>query len=83
VILSLSILWRGKAPPLSLSKLKIMTITRDFVSDLSEEFVEDYLTTPELQQKFIDQVLDYAEGCCETEQELYCFVDGLLMNLYN
>lgn len=61
-----------------------MNITRDFVSNLSEEFVEDYLTTPELQQRFINQVLDYAEGgCIGTEQELCCFIDGLLMNLYN
>ena len=26
---------------------------------------------------YIDQVVDYAEGCCETEQEILCFVDGL------
>jgi hypothetical protein len=56
---------------------------RKFVTELSDEFVDDYLTTPELQQRFIKQVVDYAKGCCETEQEIYCFVDGLLMNLYN
>jgi len=53
-----------------------------FVTDLSEDFVDDYLTTPELQQRFIDQVVDYAWGCCETHPEILCFVDGLLMNLY-
>lgn len=53
---------------------------RKFITELSEDFVDDYLTTPELQQRFIDQVVDYAEGSCETEQEIYCFVDGLLMS---
>ena len=52
---------------------------RNYVTELSEDFVDDYLTTPELQQRFIDQVMDYAEGCCETGQEICCFVDGLLM----
>lgn len=60
-----------------------MKITKQFITELSEDFVDDYLTTPELQQRFIEQVFDYADGCCETEQELLCFVDGLLMNLYN
>lgn len=64
-----------------------MTITlidnlRQFITNLSEDFVDDYLTTSELKQKFIDKVVDYAESCCETDQELYCFIDGLLMNLY-
>jgi hypothetical protein len=55
-----------------------------YVTELSDDFANDYLTTPELKQRFIDQVVSYAEGgCCETEQELLCFVDGLLMNLYN
>ena len=56
---------------------------KQFIINLSEEFIDDYLITPELQQRFIDQVYHYANGCCETDQELYCFVDGLLMNLYN
>jgi hypothetical protein len=57
--------------------------TREFITELSEDFTDDYLVTPELQQRFIEQVLDYVEGeCCTTEQELYCFVDGLLMNIY-
>jgi hypothetical protein len=56
--------------------------TKQFITELSNDFIDDYLTTPELQQKFINQVFDYAEGCCETEQELLCFVDGLLINLY-
>jgi hypothetical protein len=54
----------------------------EYVTELSENFTYDYLTTPELQQRFIDQVVNYAEGCCKTEQEMLCFVDGLLMNLY-
>jgi hypothetical protein len=52
-----------------------------FITDLSEDFTEEYLTTPELKQSFIDQVYDYASGCCETDQEMYCYIDGLLMNL--
>lgn len=55
---------------------------REYATNISEEFVDDYLTIPELQQRFIDQVVDYAEGCCETEQEILCFVDGFLINLY-
>ena len=43
----------------------------EYVTELSNDFTDDYLTTPELQQRFIDQVVNYAEGCCETEQELY------------
>lgn len=54
-----------------------------YVTELSNEFIDDYLITPELQQQFINQVVNYAEGCCKTEQELLCFVDGLLINLYN
>jgi hypothetical protein len=42
-----------------------------------------HLTTPELKQRFIDQVFDYVNDCCETERELCCFIDGLLMNIYN
>jgi hypothetical protein len=53
-----------------------------YVTELSEDFKDDYLTTPELQQRFIDQVVEYYEGCVETESELHCFIDGLLMNLY-
>jgi hypothetical protein len=60
-----------------------MVITREFVEELSEDFVDDYLTTPELQQRFVKQVLNYVDGGVETEQELYCFVDGLLINLYS
>ena len=57
--------------------------TREFITELSEDFTDEYLVTPELQQRFIEQVLDYVVGeCCTTEQELYCFVDGLLMNIY-
>jgi hypothetical protein len=55
--------------------------TIESITELSNDFTDDYLTTPELQQRFINQVFDYASGCCETEQEVYCFVDGLLMNL--
>ncbi len=54
-----------------------------FTTKLSNDFIDTHLTTPELQQRFIDQVVDYVEGCCETEREIFCFVDGLLMNLYN
>jgi hypothetical protein len=57
--------------------------TIETITALSEDFIDDYLTTPELQQRFINQVFDYAEGCCETEQELLCFIDGLLINFYN
>jgi hypothetical protein len=57
-------------------------ITIETITDLSDDF--DILTTPELKQRFIEHVYSYAlDGCCETEQELYCFIDGLLMNLYN
>ena len=57
--------------------------TREFITKLSEDFTDDYLATSELQQRFIEQVLNYVDsGCCTTEQELYCFVDGLLMNIY-
>jgi hypothetical protein len=58
-----------------------MLITKQDIANLSEEFYQDHLTTPELQQKFIDQVFDYAKDCVETDQELYCFIDGLLMDL--
>jgi hypothetical protein len=57
-------------------------ITIETITDLSNDF-EDILTTPELKKRFIDQVFSYSEGCCETEQELYCFIDGLLMNLHS
>jgi len=58
-------------------------ITKEQITSLSEDFTDDYLVTPELKQRFIDQVFDYANGCCETDRELFCFIDGLLMNLYN
>jgi hypothetical protein len=54
---------------------------KEYVIELSNEFTDNYLTTPELQQRFINQVVDYGSGCCETEQELLCYVDGLLMTL--
>lgn len=56
-------------------------ITIETITELADDF--DALTTPELKKRFIEQVLSYSEGCCETEQELYCFIDGLLMNLYS
>ena len=55
-------------------------ITIETITELADDF-EGILTTPELKKRFIEQVFDYSEGCCETEQELYCFIDGLLMNL--
>jgi len=54
-----------------------------YVTKLSEDFVDDYLTNPELQKRFINQVLHYANDLCGTEQELLAFVDGLLINLYD
>ena len=57
--------------------------TIEAITELSEDFTDDYLTTPELKQRFIDQVFDYGNGCCNTEQELYCFIDGLLINFFN
>jgi hypothetical protein len=58
-------------------------ITIETITDLSNDFTDVYLTTPELQQRFIKQVFDYSEACCETEGEVLCFIDGLLMNLYS
>lgn len=57
--------------------------TKEIITQLSDDFTDDYLTTPELKQRFIDTVFDYANACCETDQELYCFIDGLLMNFNN
>lgn len=57
--------------------------TKEIITQLSEDFTDDYLTTPELKQRFIDTVFDYVSGCCETDQELFCFIDGLLMNFNN
>jgi hypothetical protein len=57
--------------------------TIEHITEWAEDFTETHLTTPELKQRFIDQVFDYANGCCETERELCCFIDGLLMNIYN
>jgi len=54
---------------------------RNYVTELSEDFMADYLITPAKQEWFINQVLDYASDCCETEQEINCFVDGLLMTI--
>ena len=54
---------------------------KTYVEELSNDFTDDYLTTPELQQRFINQVVSYGKDCCETEQELLCFVDGLLMSM--
>jgi hypothetical protein len=56
-------------------------ITIETITELADDF--DTLTTPELKKRFIEQVFSYSEGCCEMEQELYCFIDGLLMNLYS
>ena len=56
-------------------------ITIDEITELADDF--DELTTPELKRYFIEQVFNYSLGCCETKQELYCFVDGLIMNLYS
>jgi hypothetical protein len=58
-------------------------VTIEHIIEWAEDFTETHLTTPELKQRFIDQVFDYANGCCETERELCCFIDGLLMNIYN
>jgi hypothetical protein len=57
--------------------MKIKNLKK-YVTELSNDFTDDYLTTPKLQQQFINQVVDYGTGCCETEQELLCYVDGLL-----
>lgn len=65
-------------------KLKYMNEINDlktYVIELSNDFTDDYLTTSELQQRFINQVIDYGSECCKTEQELLCYVDGLLMNI--
>jgi hypothetical protein len=53
-----------------------------FTTELINDFIDTHLTTPELRQRFIDQVVDYAEHCCENEREYFCFIDGLLINLY-
>jgi hypothetical protein len=58
-------------------------INIEVITALANDDFAHILTTPELKQRFIDQVFNYADGCCETEQELYCFIDGLLMNLYS
>ena len=60
--------------------MKIKNLKK-YVTELSNDFTEDYLITPELKKRFIKQVINYADDCCETEQELLCFVDGLLMSL--
>jgi len=59
----------------------MFTIER--ITELAEDFIETHLTTPELKQRFIDQMFGYVNDCCETERELCCFIDGLLMNIYN
>lgn len=53
----------------------------NFVTELSDDFTDEYLTSLELKHQFIVQVVDYAKDCCETEQELLCFIDGYLYNL--
>jgi hypothetical protein len=58
-------------------------INIEVITALANDDFAHILTTPELKQRFIEQVYSYADGCCETEQELYCFIDGLLMNLYS
>jgi hypothetical protein len=58
-------------------------VTIEHITEWAEDFTETHLTTPELKQRFINQVFDYANGCCENERELCCFIDGLLMNIYN
>jgi len=58
-------------------------INIEVITALANDDFAHILTTPELKQRFIDQVFNYAGGCCETEQEIYCFIDGLLMNLHN
>jgi nucleoid-associated protein YejK len=60
-------------------KYKVM-FTKEWITKLSEDFVEEFGMTKEKQQKFIEQVFSYANDCCETEQEIYCFIDGLLMD---
>ena len=60
--------------------MKIKNLKK-YVLELSNDYTEDYLITPELKKQFIKQVMNYADGCCETDQELLCFVDGLLMSL--
>jgi hypothetical protein len=57
--------------------------TIEQIAKLAEDFTETHLTTPELKQRFIDQMFGYVNDCCETERELCCFIDGLLMNIYN
>jgi hypothetical protein len=60
--------------------MKIKNLKK-YVTKLSNDYTEDYLITPQLKKQFINQVVNYGEGCCETEQELLCFIDGLLMSL--
>jgi hypothetical protein len=63
-------------------KLSEIPNLREYTTNTAEDFVGTHLITGEQVGKFIEQVLDYAENCCETEQELLCFIDGLLMNFY-
>ena len=71
----------GRAPFLSSryknNNMKIKNLKK-YVTELSNDYTEDYLTTAKLKKQFISQVVDYGDGCCETEQELLCYVDGLL-----
>lgn len=48
------------------------------ITELSDDFMDDYLITEERRQKFIEQVVDYASNTCHTWKEVYSFVDGLL-----
>jgi hypothetical protein len=58
--------------------IELIDDLKQYITNLSGDF-DEYLTTPELKQKFIDQVFNYASNCCETDQEMFCFIDGLLM----
>ena len=62
---------------IKINDMKIKNLKK-YVTELSNDFTEDYLTTAKLKKQFINQVVDYGDGCCETEQELLCYVDGLL-----
>ena len=55
-----------------------------FTKEWIEEILDGVTCLPstELKQKFINQIFDYINNCCETDQEALCFIDGLLINLY-
>ena len=54
--------------------------TKEWIEEILDEVT--CLSSIELKQKFINQIFDYINNCCETEQEALCFIDGLLINLY-